>query len=115
MAEVKGCNRLSPVRSPGAVAPCKAVTPFRRAGGVHAHFIPCGCSVPVVHRGGLTVPPSAQTIRGEMHSAKNFLHTPAKTFCLRPWLSSLSRRHFALRRDELTETWLTATDRGEPA
>jgi len=49
MAEVKGCNRLAPVRSPGAAAPFKAVTPFRRAAGVHAHFIPVrlscsGCS-----------------------------------------------------------------------
>ncbi len=103
MAEVKGCNRLAPVRSPGAAAPFKAVTPFRRAAGVHAHVIPCGCPVPVVLRGGLTVPPAAQTNRVKCTQPKTFSHTQ-QNFCLRPGCPPFCRWHFALRRAVPTET-----------
>ena len=81
---------------------------------------PCGCSVPVVQRGGLTV---AQSFSLPHRYADAVPHPfalaekPARLRCgfRDACVPVAGRCHFALRRDELTETWITATERGEPA
>ena len=117
--QINPCNRLAPVRS---LATQDVAAEARTGKAVRGAFlltsIPAA-HVPAVLRGGLVVAPPGHPPARVRFAVPHPFALACGSLALRPAVTlvrSCTRRcSFALRRDELTETWFQQPTTGEPA